>query len=215
MADKPNIHSKLITEEARKTLGPLGLVQKGRSRVWLDDQVWWAGVVEFQPSVFSKGSHLNVGCMWLWHVKAHIGYAVVNEVGQFHSFESEEQFRPAANLLARQAAQEILRVRSLFSSAADVRLYYTRKSEGVSLWRWFDGAIASALSGKPEEARRLFDKVVRSNDNEYDWVKEARSDARHLSALTFQPEEFREAIVHRVQKTRELQKLRSVSQIGF
>src|SRR5256885_11111558 len=54
-------HSKLITAAAREILRPLGLFQKGRSRVWLDDQGWWLGVVEFQPSDWSKGSYLNVG----------------------------------------------------------------------------------------------------------------------------------------------------------
>lgn len=31
-------HSRLITAAARTHLRPLGCVQKGRSRVWLDDQ---------------------------------------------------------------------------------------------------------------------------------------------------------------------------------
>src|SRR6202000_1719294 len=38
---------------------PLGLERRGRSRTWIDDQRWYAIVVEFQPSGFSKGSYLN------------------------------------------------------------------------------------------------------------------------------------------------------------
>jgi hypothetical protein len=41
-------------------LTPLGLTQRGRSRLWLDDHGWWLIVVEFQPSAWSRGSHLNV-----------------------------------------------------------------------------------------------------------------------------------------------------------
>ncbi len=45
-------HTRLLTAAARSILRPLGCVQKGRSRTWLDDQDWWVGVVEFQPSAW-------------------------------------------------------------------------------------------------------------------------------------------------------------------
>ena len=35
--------------QRRLFMRPLGLVQEGRSRTWLDDQAWWLGIVEFQP----------------------------------------------------------------------------------------------------------------------------------------------------------------------
>jgi len=215
MATNPNIHSRLIAEEARRILRPLGMMQKGRSRIWLDDRIWWVGVVEFQPSGFSKGSYLNVGCMWLWHVHAHIGYGVVSRIGQFQSYESEEQFRPTAELLARQAAQEILRLRSQFVSPADVCMYYAKRADDVDLWQSFDVAVASALSGKTEQARRLFDKAINGNKDDYDWVRKARSDAEELSALALKPKRFREVIVERIRKTRELQKLRPIPELEF
>jgi hypothetical protein len=42
-------HNRLVAQAAKEVLSPLGLTQKGRSRVWLDDHAWWLGVVEFQP----------------------------------------------------------------------------------------------------------------------------------------------------------------------
>src|SRR5687767_4381931 len=74
MAEQTPIHSTLITAAAREILRPMGLFQKGRSRTWLDDQGWWVCVVEFQPSSWSRGSYLNVGCMWLWGVKDYISF---------------------------------------------------------------------------------------------------------------------------------------------
>jgi hypothetical protein len=62
-------HTKLINAAARETFQPLGLVQKGRSRMWRDDRAWWLGIVEFQPSSWTRGSYLNVGVNWLWNVK--------------------------------------------------------------------------------------------------------------------------------------------------
>ncbi|HEX4035315.1 MAG TPA: hypothetical protein VHX66_12810, partial [Solirubrobacteraceae bacterium] len=71
MAREPP-HSKLLTTAAREVLRPMGLRQKRRSRVWLDDRAWWVGVVEFQASSFSPGTYLNVGAMWLWRRADHV-----------------------------------------------------------------------------------------------------------------------------------------------
>ena len=98
-----NPHSRLITAAAREVLRPLGLFQKGRSRTWLDDRGWWLGVVEFQPSSFSKGSYLNVGAMWLWHrTIKHIQFDVGHRVADvgYVEFESEAQFAPEAEKFA-------------------------------------------------------------------------------------------------------------------
>jgi len=67
-------HNQLITRAARAELPPIGCIEKGRSRIWLDDQRWWVTVVEFQPSGRSKGSCLNVGACWLWHAKDHFTF---------------------------------------------------------------------------------------------------------------------------------------------
>ena len=67
-------HSKIITKAAKSILQPMGLFQKGKSRVWIDDNDWFFTVVEFQPSGFTKGSHLNVAVDFLWHKTDHLAY---------------------------------------------------------------------------------------------------------------------------------------------
>jgi len=62
----PRVHSKIINTSARHAFGPLGIIQKGASRTWLDDHGWWLTVIGFQPSAWSKGTYLNIGAMWLW-----------------------------------------------------------------------------------------------------------------------------------------------------
>lgn len=57
---------KLIRQAAREVLAPMGLFQKGRSRVWLDDNGWFLTMVEFQPITWSQGACLNVGASFLW-----------------------------------------------------------------------------------------------------------------------------------------------------
>lgn len=64
MAMEP--HTKIINAVAKQILAPKGFFQRGRSRVWLQDNGWFLTVVEFQPSGFSKGTFVNVAMHFLW-----------------------------------------------------------------------------------------------------------------------------------------------------
>src|ERR1044072_7492758 len=72
MADRSPV-LRIITSAARESLKPLGLAQRGRSRLWIDDHGWWLGVVEFTPSR-TVGSGLHVGAMWLWQDVDHLAF---------------------------------------------------------------------------------------------------------------------------------------------
>ena len=92
-------------------LRPVGLVQQGRSRAWLDDRGWWVGVVEFQPSSFSRGSYLNVGVNWLWTPEEDLAYdlggrVAVHGAGEYIEYVSDEQFAPLTREVALVAACE-------------------------------------------------------------------------------------------------------------
>jgi len=67
-------HNRDIAKAARAALGSIGCVRRGRSRTWLDDRGWWVGVIEFQPSSWSKGSYLNVGASFLWAAEDSSGF---------------------------------------------------------------------------------------------------------------------------------------------
>src|SRR4051794_39139422 len=110
MGSSQPLHSKLLTAAAREVLGPMGLVQIGRSRIWLDDQTWWLCAVEFQPSSWSRGTYLNVGCCWLWHVKDYVSFDLGNRVADagYTAFKNEAQFAAAARKYAQRAAIEVI-----------------------------------------------------------------------------------------------------------
>lgn len=57
---------KLIIRAAQAILKPMGLFQKGTSRIWIDDNGWFLILVEFQPSSWSQGAYLNVVISFLW-----------------------------------------------------------------------------------------------------------------------------------------------------
>src|SRR4051794_38358782 len=67
-------HTRLLTTAARQILRPLGLHQRGRSRLWLDDHGWWATIVEFTPANSGRGSFLNVAATWLWREKDSLSF---------------------------------------------------------------------------------------------------------------------------------------------
>jgi len=214
MDNSLNAHSRLLTAAARSILRPLGLVQMGRSRAWLDDHIWWVGVVEFQPNGFGKGSYLNVSCMWLWNVKSYISFDEGGRVAELSVFHDEEKFRHIADDLARKAAKEILRYRSLFPNVRGVSEYY-KQNNPTAFWPSFHAGVACALSGEAEKSQWFFERVIETTEDDRDWVNEARLDARNLSVLAPDREKFQLFIAERVRQTRELLKLPSVHQVVF
>jgi hypothetical protein len=190
----------------------MGLVQKGRSRTWFDDRQWWLCVVEFQPSAWSRGSYLNVGCMWLWLVKDYITFDEGHRVESFVDFRDEEQFERAAVQLAERAAQEVNRYRALFPNIANLAEYYSGQ-DLASGWPCYNAAIACALSNKVDVARSLFKRFAEPRaDNEF--IANVQDDSKLLASLVG-THQFCEVIADRVRQTRETQKLPAVAHFSF
>jgi hypothetical protein len=154
-------HSKLIVAAARNVLRPLGVVQKGRSRTWLDDHGWWLGVIEFQPSSYSRGTYLNAGVNWLWNPKGYLSFDYGDRVhfdfgdargDQYLEYVSDEQFAPLADKLAILAADEVRRYRDLFVTVGATAAVLRNGGRA-----WLDAAIALGLAGDATTADEMFD----------------------------------------------------------
>jgi hypothetical protein len=210
-----NEPSRILESEAKAILGSMGMKQKGRSRVWLDDRGWWVGVAEFQPSAWSKGSYLNVGCMWLWHVKPWTSYDLSGRVEENVRFHDENQFRLEARRLAQKAAQEITRWRSTCSSVTKLCNYYTKHKKTGNIWPEFNAAIACALCGNAELSKGFFAEIAAIENLTTDWAREAVADAKELSAIVSDREGFRRVIAERIHRCRTLHKLPAISAIDF
>jgi hypothetical protein len=120
-------HSKLLTKTAKEVLLPEGMFQKGRSRTWIDDHGWWIIVIEFQPSSWSKGSHLNVGAMRLWVEKDYFSFDDGYRVAPFVEYVNDDQFAPQARKLALAAREEVLKLRKRFASVQLAARYLRRQ----------------------------------------------------------------------------------------
>jgi hypothetical protein len=204
-----------LTHAARKVLRPMGMFQKGRSRIWLADNTWWMSVVEFQPSNYDKGSYLNVGCMWFWNVRPGFSFDEGYRIDKFHRYESENQFSTVAEQLSQKAAKEVIRYQTLFSSIHAVSDHYLRKPPDDSFWPEFNAAIAHGLSGRAKVGAALLTRKIGKMDTSIEWQKNAASDAEYLLTEIAYPDRFEKLIAGRVLRARDLHKVPRVEEIDF
>jgi len=181
MADRsPGL--RIITSAARASLKPLGLAQRGRSRVWIDDHGWWLGVVEFTP-LRTAGSGLHIGAMWMWHDVDHLAFHVEAVRTGPELFRTEDQFTPLALELGRRAAAGVTALREKFPALPETARYLTsRPVRRGFLWDGFDAGIAAALVGDTDLAHDLFEQVLRE-DALAPWMVEAQEKARELHEI--------------------------------
>jgi hypothetical protein len=180
----------------------MGLRQKGRSRVWIDDHGWWLTVVEFQPSSFTQGTYLNVGVNWLWWPKDHLSFDHGGRVRwtttthptrvahtsdqhttEFVAYEDEDQFASATHGVAVAAAQRVTELRELFtdvrSTAQTLNEHATTDDQG---WPSYHAGVASGLAGDSAKARSRLSSVV-SGQPVTTWQEELIAQARDLLEL--------------------------------
>ena len=207
MATSPS--TKLVTQAGREVLRPLGLLQKGRSRIWLDDHGWWLAVVEFQPSGFSMGSYLNVGVTWLFDPdKAHLFFDLSYRIDPGADYESDEQFGLEARRLADRAAVEIeqLRIR-LPDIETAAQVLYERALPRPRSWNAWHAAVALGLCRRREEAVQMFEGVICTDDDREWWTPIQRQAAEWQRLVQDDHERFRSEAVAVIREIRTLHRL--------
>jgi hypothetical protein len=210
----PGPHDRLIADAAKAVLRPIGFQRKGRSRVWLADHSWWIGVVEFQPSSWSKGSYLNVAAHWLWTDIGAISFDFGGRLERFEEYSSDEQFAAAAARLAAAAAKEAQRLTTMFSSltgTAEILLTdartQTTSGSGHPGWRAFNAGVAAGLVGRTDDAMEMFGSVL---DGPADPASVLHIAAERMSKLASDPAKLRSNVVSVIAHQRETLRLPTV-----
>jgi hypothetical protein len=205
--------SRLVTAAAREALRPLGLQQRGRSRLWLDDRGWWLGIVEFQPGR-NEGSYLNAGVMWLWRASDHLAYDFGDRHGDFQRFVNATQFAGDARDLAKRAAEVVAENRTRFCSLQTTAdLLCSQKPRPGYFWDTYHAAMATAMAGDGTSAQALFDRVL-AEDAFAPWMIDAQQTASQLRDLAADTGEFRRWAADTVSTCRRQLKL-SPSDVDF
>ncbi|MEU6243713.1 hypothetical protein [Streptomyces sp. NPDC047024] len=195
--------SRLVAAAARTRLRPLGLQQRGRSRVWLDDHGWWLGLVEFTSSSWSQGSGLHVGAMWLWQDVEHFVFNVSERLSETEDYRHDDQFSPVADALALRAQTYVQELRTRFpdldSVARDLAAQPVRPG-----WFWepWNAAVAAALVGDVALARQRF-AVVLAEEPIAPWMDDAQQTAREVEAMVDDRDAVRAWALSRVASCRQ------------
>ena len=174
MEDK-NIHSKIIKQVCKEILIPLGIFQKGTSRLYLDDNDYFFTVVEFQPSNWDKGTYLNIGLTFLWdYNQSDVLYFDFSRqpaarYGKFVEYKNETQFRNEIINLANIAKEEILFYRKLrdIEFAKDWMISYIEKFNDNKYARFgLDIANICILNKNMELAKFYYENYHREQNTE-------------------------------------------------
>jgi hypothetical protein len=149
--------------------------------------------------------------MWLWLEKDYFSFDYGYRVEDFAQFEDDAQFASIAENLAQRAAEEVGRLRSLFTSLRSTAGHLAAKSPR-GFWDSFHAGVGCGLVGELDEARRFFGDVVNTDDVR-DWAQAAALLAREYSAALADVAGFRARIASVIHRTRDLMKLPEVKDI--
>ncbi len=124
-----NSHDKIIKQLCADILLPLGVFQKGTSRTYIDDNGYFFTVIEFQPSAYAKGTHLNVALHFLWNEQEYISFdfpfGADIRIKNFVEYQNDEQFACEVTKYVQEAATQVLFYRNLCDIAVAKR--YAKK----------------------------------------------------------------------------------------
>ncbi|NOU30210.1 MAG: hypothetical protein HOO96_20090 [Polyangiaceae bacterium] len=209
-------HNSALAAAAKAVLGPIGCVRKGKSRTWVADHGWWAGLIEFQPSSWSKGTYLNVGAAWLWHEQDY--WSFDDGAGQsgprvagFQEARSGGDFRDKARGLAEIAKRELLALRARHCSLeATAKYLASRHDEGI--WADYHCGVAAGLTGQRAVAEERFAAVLVAAPVA-PWMEELQVRTRELVGLLGSADMFRAAVEGIILRTRGLRKLPALADI--
>ena len=202
-------HNGEIAAAANSVLVPLGCRRKGRSRTWLDDNGWWVGVIEFQPSGWSKGSYLNVGASYMWQPAfAESAWSFDTGLGPrpWRDVIEGESFAAKATELALIARETLVRLRDNHRTIASAADWLQREGIEGTLWREYHLGMAFGLSGRIEAARDYF-RLAIAPSPQHEWVKALAAESAAFVALLKDRAAFRSAVLRRIQGTRATRKL--------
>lgn len=128
--------NRIIKEVCKEILLPLGVFQKGASRIYIDDNGYFFTVLEFQPSAYAKGTYLNTALHFLWNERDHISFdfpfGADIRVKNFVEYQNDDQFTHEVTKYVQEAAKQVMFYRKLqdIATAKSYMKKWLRKYKG-------------------------------------------------------------------------------------
>ena len=218
-------HSKIITKVAKQKLKPLGIAQKGKSRIWLDDNVWFTTQIEFQPSSWARGAYLNIGANFHWYKQEYMSFDLEYRRGNFVEYKNDEQFTNAMEKFCDLTIQKVLELRERLAtllSAKDNILAYNFSSE--ELWGNYHKGTICGLTGNFDELNKFYSDLLKVDSTKQwtcgntgvvhsthiEWIDELKENVKYLLKKTSSLDIFKAEVLNIIAETRRLKKLSEV-----
>ena len=194
-------HQKIINQVAQSVLGPAGFLQVGSSRLWYQDNEWFACFADFQPFSGSRGTTLNYGISWLWHGTAHWTFDICYRADEFIEYTEDDSFREAVIGFSEIAVNYSRTIRdkviSPVSALRHVGQLGLRSGEAT-----IDLAILAGLAGQQEKTLRLLRKASVAVPN-LPWQRERNHWIGTLASKASDHQTFIRFVTDRIIVTRE------------
>lgn len=207
MADQ----NKLIIKVANASLLPAGLVQKGKSPIFLDDQGWFTTMVEFQPHKRRFGAYLNVGANFHWFVVDHLSFDMGYRMTDFAEFDTERQFTSKVQAMVDLALTRCRELRGALADLTTARAaILAHEFSSDSLWGNYHRGIASGLCGDAEAARGYFGTLM-ADPWDAPWAMTLKEKARELVGVVAETGHFEASVRDLVNQARAAKGLPAVT----
>jgi len=220
-----NEHSKIIAKVAKQKLKPLGIVQKGKSRIWFDDRVWFTIQIEFQPSSWSRGTYLNIGANFHWYKQEYLSFDFECRQEQFIEYKNDEQFMVETERLCDLTIQKVIEIREKFatiSSAKKFILEYNFSSD--KLWGNYHKGTICGLTDDFDGLNKYYSNLLKEDSmKQYtdgntgvvhsmrvEWIDELKEKVKYLLTKTSSFDLFKTEIMSIIVESRRLKKLPEV-----
>lgn len=203
-------HSKIINKVASKIFKEYGIVRKGQSRTWLDDQYWFTTIIEFQPFKDRQGTCLNVGINFHWYEKAYFSFDIGSRESNFIDFSNEKQFRSEMELLTKKALKQIIELRNKMTDLKVAQQnIINHEFTSDKLWGNYHRAIICGLNNEPRKSNEYFSLIL-NDELGYGWQKELKEKVEQLKLDLNNFDDFKERINETIRNTRTKKKLKEI-----
>lgn len=205
----PPDHSKIINKTAKKVFAPYGIKQKGKSRIWLDDNGWYTTVIEFQPFSGRQGTTLNVGVNFNWYEQVYFSFDISyrQDVDFVEYNGNEDLFSKEVEKFCEIALNKALEYRENFQNIHKAKpfiLNHTYTSENI--WGSYHKGTICGLTNDVVEQNHYYQKLLQES-HPGAWLNELKDRVNLLMVDSEHHHKFTENIIETIKKARALKKL--------
>jgi hypothetical protein len=145
-------HNKIIVRIAKEQFSPLHIIQKGKSRLFLDDNSWYTTVIEFQPSSWSKGTQLNIGADFHFFPRDYFAFEFGDREKEFIEFTEVNKFVLELEKYCQYAIQRVIEIREAFITISSAHKVLTQKLDTSNTWNSYLLGVINGLANNDKES---------------------------------------------------------------